>query len=136
MDYRVILYHKQPTSARTRFLKFSHESVCAFEALPKLSARVTTLPSTVHHPAAILRETETRLGFPRESLSNEAEYRQGVEVPGETIEVLLASINTIDPPFETAEQIDACFIDLTQARKLPQVELELLRAAYELILGG
>jgi hypothetical protein len=136
MDYRVILYHKQPTSARTRFLKFNHESVCAFEPLPKLSARVTTLPSTVHHPAAILREIEVRLGLPPESLSNEAEYRQAVEVPGDTIEVLLARINMIDPPFETAERIDASFIDLTQARKLPQVELELLRVAYELVLGG
>jgi hypothetical protein len=136
MDYRVILYHKQPTSARTRFLKFSHESVCAFDPLPKLSARVTQLPSTVHHPAAILHETEERLGLPRETLSNEGEYRQAIEVPGDTIEVLLASINTIDPPFEVAEQFGASFIDLTQARQLPQVELELLRAAYELVLGG
>ena len=34
MDYRVILYHKQSTSARTRFLLFASGSVCAFEPIP------------------------------------------------------------------------------------------------------
>jgi hypothetical protein len=57
-------------------------------------------------------------------------------VPGEDIDILLASITTVDPPFEEAEKSNAQFIDLTQARGLPPVELELLRSAYELILGG
>jgi hypothetical protein len=136
MDHRVILYHKHPTSARTRFLKLKHESVCAFECLPDLSAIVEFQPDTVNHPAAILRETEQRLGLDSETLSYESEYRQSVEVPGDTIEILLAKITTIDPPFEAAQQADAVFIDLTQARGLPAVELQLLRSAYELVLGG
>jgi hypothetical protein len=90
----------------------------------------------VNHPAAILRETEERLEFPEGSIKAEGEYRQMVEVPGEKIQIILGQITTMDPPFEEAESIGASFIDLTQARGLPQVELELLRHAYELVLGG
>ena len=33
VDYRVILYHKHPTSARTRFLKYGYGSVLAFQPI-------------------------------------------------------------------------------------------------------
>jgi hypothetical protein len=137
MDYRVILYHKQATSARTRFLKFSHDSVCAFEPIPMPAQLLEDAEcKTVNHPAAILQDVERRLGFPSGSLKAEADYRQLVEVPGRRIQILLAGFTTMDPPFEEAARIDARFIDLTQARGLPGVELELLRCAYELVLGG
>ena len=32
---RLILYHKQSTSARTRFLRLSYGGICAFEPLPE-----------------------------------------------------------------------------------------------------
>jgi hypothetical protein len=137
MDYRVILYHKQATSARTRFLKFDNESVCVPDPIPMPAALLEHDDSTtVNHPTAILQEMEKRLSFPQGCLKAEGEYRHMVEVPGEKIQVILGEIITMDPPFEEAEKIGARFIDLTQARGLPQVELELLRCAYELVLGG
>jgi hypothetical protein len=137
MDYRVILYHKQPTSARTRFLKFSHNSVCAFESIPRLAQLIDGgSVSTVLHPAAILRTVEKALSLDAGTLKAETDYRHNVEVPGGSIQILLVNIDTIDPPFEQAEKASAQFIDLTQARGLPQIELELLRFAYDLVLGG
>ena len=138
MDYRVILYHKQATSARTRFLKYAYNSVCAFESIPMPAQPLEGDHSsnTLNHPAAILRQVEQRLSLPAGCLKAEGEYRHNVEVPGKTIQIFLACITTIDPPFEEAERVDAEFIDLTQARGLPGVELELLRHAYELVLGG
>lgn len=138
MDYRVILYHKQATSARTRFLEFAHQSVCAFDAIPMPAQLLVgeSSSNTVVHPAAILQEVERRLALPADCLKAEGEFRQNVEVPGKTIQIILAAITTMDPPFEAAEKAGARFIDLTQARGLPRVELELLRHAYELILGG
>jgi hypothetical protein len=137
MDFRVILYHKQATSARTRFLKFDSESVCAFSPLPMPAAVLDGDDSTtVNHPAAILQAVEKRLEFPAGSLKAEGEYRQTVDVPGEKIQIILGEITTMDPPFDEAEKAGAKFIDLTQARGLPSVELELLRSAYELVLGG
>lgn len=137
MDYRVILYHKQATSARTRFMKFSYDSVFAFSPVPELAQLCDQKYSNmVIHPAAIMKEVEEKIGFPDASLKVESEYQHTIDVPGKGIQVLLAEITTTDPPFDTAENNNASFIDLTQARGLPQVELELLRSAYELILGG
>lgn len=137
MDYRVILYHKQATSARTRFLKFAHDSVCAFEPIPMPAQLLDEAAGkTVNHPAAILQEVEKQLDIPAGCLKAEGEYRHAIEVPGSTIQIILANITTMDPPFEQAERCNASFIDLTQARGLPSVELELLRHAYELVLGG
>jgi len=137
MDYRVILYHKQSTSARTRFLKFANGGVLAFDPLPETARLlVSDASKTVNHPAAIMREVEERLAFPEGSLKAEGEYRHSVEVWGETIQVFLAAITTLDPPFEAAERHQARFIDLTQAKGLSKIELELLRHAYELVLGG
>jgi len=137
MDYRIILYHKQSTSARTRFVKFSYNSVCAFEPIPKLAQSIETIPeNTVLLPSMVLKEAEEKLELEKGLLKAEGGYCHAVEVPGGSIQVILAAINTIDPPFEWAEKIDANFVDLTQARGLPPIELELLRHAYELILGG
>jgi hypothetical protein len=137
MDYRVILYHKQASSARTRFLKFSYNSVCAFEPIPRLAQLLDRGPvSAVLHPAAILRKVEKALSFDAGILKAETEYRHNLEAPGGSIQILLANIDTMDPPFEQAEKASAHFIDLTQAKGLPQIELELLRFAYELVLGG
>jgi hypothetical protein len=136
MDYRIILYHKQATSARMRFLKLESNSVCLFDPIPMPAALLDREPTnTVNHPAAILRQAERRFDFPPDCLKAEADFRQTVEVPGGAIQIMLAAIKTMDPPFEAAEQKGGSFIDLTQARGLPEIELLLLRSAYELVLG-
>ncbi len=138
MDYRVILYHKQATSARTRFLRFGHDSVCAPHpvSMPAQLLDGDDQSRVDMHPAGMLREMEKRIGFERGCLKAEGEFRTVVETPRNNIRIFLARIDTIDPPFAVAEQADSRFIDLTQARDLPTVELQLLRQAYELIMGG
>ena len=79
---------------------------------------------------------EDSMGFKAGTLKAEGEFLQVVEAPDEQVQIILANITTMDPPFDVAEKIGAQFIDLTQARGLPQVELELLRFAYQIILGG
>lgn len=136
MEYRVILYHKQATSARTRFLRFAHGSVLAFDPVPQLAQLCTGEGNTALHPAAAIKAVEEKMGLPEGSLEAEGEYQHFVQVPGDNIAIILAGITTMDPPFEVAERHDAAFIDLTQARDLPHIELQLLRSAYELLLGG
>jgi hypothetical protein len=137
MNYRAILFHKQATSARLRFLQFSYGSVCALEKL-SLPAQVNAgnAGKPTVHPAPVLRQIASGVGLAAEQLRVEPAYRIAVEVTGEHIQILLIAIDSIDPPFEQAEAIGARFIALTQARGLPRVELELLRRAYELVLGG
>ncbi len=134
---RVILYHNQATSARLRFLRFAYHSVFAFEPLPKLAMLLEDNDSAVAvHPAAVMKKVAQQLGITTKDLEAEAEFQARVDVAGGPVTILLARFTSIDPPFAMAKNIQADFIDLTQARDLTQVELELLRKAYELILGG
>lgn len=137
MDYRVILYHKHPTSARTRFLKFRYNSVFAFAPLVKLAQLSEGLSSkTPLHPAIALQQVTRQLGLPADILRIESPFQHYVDVPGEPVQIILIAITSQDPPFAIAEQLGAQFIDLMQARGLAPVELELLRLVYEWALGG
>jgi hypothetical protein len=138
MAPRLIMYHKQSTSARTRFLRLPYGGVCGFAALPNeavIEESGAASPKVVTHPALVLREAEIRLGLPSGSLEMESGFRCEVAAGDERTQVFLARFTSIDPPFETAQTSGASFIDLTQARALPPVELDLLRRSYERILG-
>ena len=135
---RLILYHKQSTSARTRFLRLGYGGVCAFaplEVAAELMPPGQSRGTLIAHPAAVVRPAEQRLGLPLGSLEPEPGFRCRVRGPEGETEVLLARLLTLDPPFKTAAAQGGAFIDLTQARGLPPVELAMLRLAYELILG-
>ena len=134
---RVIFFHKQATSARLRFLRFAYHSVCAFEPLPKLAMLMDEedAAGVALHPAAIIQQAEQKLGLSCGELKAEGEYRACVDVAGGPVNILLLRFTSIDPPFALAEKIQAAFVDLPEARDLVQVELELLRKAYELLIG-
>jgi hypothetical protein len=134
---RLILYHKQATSARTRFLRFA-DTLLAFTALPTLSAvrdEDAAQSSVVAHPAPVLRQAEQRLGLAQGDLRAAADYYAEVDTPDGTVPVLLAEFTAIDPPFDAAVAIGGRFVAITEARGLPAVELELVRRAYAVILG-
>src|SRR5690554_3980844 len=67
---RLIVYHKQATSARLRFLRLADHTVCSFGALPALAAVVEPEekarfePSVVPHPAPLAGRMEQQLGLP------------------------------------------------------------------------
>lgn len=135
---RLILFHKQSTSARLRFFKLAYGGVCAFDALPTLSQLLDDKPeqSVALHPATYVTAAEKRLGMSAGDLEAEGEYMAYVDVPDGVVQVFLARFTSIDPPFHIAEAEGGEFVELTQTRNLPQVELELLRLAYETVMGG
>lgn len=135
---RLILFHKQSTSARLRFLKFSYGAVCGLTPLPPLAQLLDEAPDEklLTHPAHTVNAAIDYFALDSEGILAEGDYRAFVEIPQGTVQVFLAQFTHIDPPFAAAQSRGAEFIDLTQARDLPDVELELLRRAYELLLGG
>ena len=135
---RLIMYHVNSMSARLRFLKLASGSVCYHNPLPKLSQLLDEEPNEklTLHPAAFVKEAAQWLGMASNELEAEGEYRAWVDVPDDTIQVFLVRFTTVDPPFLAAESRGAEFVELPQARNLPPVELELLRKAYELVIGG
>lgn len=110
---RLILFHKQKTSARTRFLRFA-DTVLAVGPLPSV---------------------EERMALPAGSLETVDDFRMHVDTADSAVPVLLAGFTSIAPPFAAAEAIGGRFVAITEARGLPPVELELLRHAYEVLIG-
>jgi hypothetical protein len=136
-DTRLVLFHKQGTSARTRFLRFA-DSLLAFAPLPAgavLRAEGEPQGTVLTHPAPVLKLAEERLGLPPGSLLADAEFSATVDTPQGEVHVLLAGFTTIDPPFAAATDAGGRFVAITEARGLPPIELELARRAYTAILG-
>ena len=138
-NLRFILYHKQSTSGRTRFFRFVHGGVCGFVGLPTLvqvlDPEEKFLSSIVPHPAALLTYIQRQLGLKASDLQIDHEFREQVDAPNGLINIYLAHFTMIDPPFATAEKHGGRFTELAQSRDLSRPELELLRRAYQLILG-
>ena len=135
-DLRLILVHKQKTSGRLRFLRLPHGTV-AFTPLPPLSDLMegTASPQVVHHPAVFIQAAESKLGLPAGSLAHEPEFQATVDTPDGPVALHLASFTTIDPPFDEAAALGGKFIAITEATGGMPVEMDLLRRAYEVLLG-
>lgn len=141
-EARLIVYHKQATSARLRFLLFAENTVCGFGALPPLAAVVEPEemkrfdPTVVPHPAPLVGRMERALELPVGSVELDADFLARVDVPDGPLTVYLARFTVIDPPFDAAHAQGGRFVDLTEARGLPRPELELLRKVYSHVMGG
>ncbi len=137
MKPRLLLIHKQKTSARTRFLRFP-PGLLAFEALPEGTALHVSEDDgaeVLPLPTPILREAEQRFGLPPGSLEPITDFRAEADTPSGVVPVLLAGFTTIDPPFAAAEALGGKFIAITEARGVPPLDLELARRAYEVLIG-
>jgi len=133
---RLILVHKQSTSGRLRFLSLP-DGMLAFVPLPESAAlRDEDYPVTVEiHPAAVIRAAESRLALPENSIEPVADFHCWADTPDGDIPILLAAFTTIDPPFAAAEGCGGRFIAITEARRASEVERNVMRRAYEFILG-
>lgn len=131
---RLLCFHTQKTSARTRFLCHG-SSVLAFAALPEESALCTHPVKVRPHPAALMQNMARHLDLATECLRVNAEFDVAVSTTEGEVSVILIELTTLDPPFAAAEAVGAHFIALTEARRLPSIELNILRKAYEHILG-
>lgn len=135
---RLIMYHKQSTSARTRFLAVAYGGVCAFDGLPEsvelLAADTAVADKIAQHPGAVVGQAGRVLGLPPGALEADRGFRSQVMIDGRRVDIFLARLTAIDPPFEVAEANQGRFIDLTQARGLPPAELQLLRRVYQHVM--
>jgi len=133
---RLLLLHKQATSGRVRFLCLS-SGVVAFKPLPALAALRDEdySPTIQFHPSAVVREAEIHLGLAEGGVEPVADFQAWVDTPEGDVPVLLAAFAGIDPPFAAAQRIHGRFIAITESRQLSEVERNLLRRAYEHVLG-
>lgn len=133
---RLIILHKQSTSARVRFMTLG-ESVLAFAPLPETAALHDEdySPTVQFHPVAALRAAEKTLELSEGALEPVPEFCLWLDTPAGDQAVLLAACTSIDPPFAAAEKQGGKFIAITEARRLPAIERDILRRAYEHLMG-
>jgi len=137
---RLVLYHKQATSARTRYLRLGVGGICAFQPLPG-GAELSFEPcegkgDVLPHPGAVIAAAEHWLGLDAGSLEFQGEFRARARSDGLNLSVFLLRFTDIDPPFHAADAVGASFIAITEVRGLAPAEMEILRRSYEYIMEG
>ena len=132
-DHRLILYHKHPSSGRTLFLRLD-KTICQFEGIYSTSRVVEKHlgeDQVTEDHSELLTDAEQRLGISQGSLEIDNVIIDDSDTP---IQVYLARFTTLDAPEEQLVERGGKFIAITEARRLPPNELELLRLAYSAIM--
>ena len=135
---RLVFYHKQATSARTRYLRLQGGGICAFQPLPGdcvLSFAVDE-GNVLPHPGAVIAAAGRWLGLEAGALEFQGEFRARAQAADREFSVYLVRFTSVDPPFQAAEAVGAAFASITEARGLPAAEMEILRHSYAYIMGG
>jgi len=135
---RLILVHKQRTSAMIRFVRFPH-GIVAPDPLSKLAELMgedeqVEEQAVVTPPAVLVKIVADLLDLSEDDIALEGGFRAHVDTPEGAAPVYLGSLTAIDPPYDAVERSGARFIAITDARDLPPTELELLRRAYECVM--
>lgn len=137
MKGSAIVYHKNPASALTQFVRFEYGSVVGLEKLPALSCvSEECMPQNSTDIDDMLATVQDYFGLDEDSLCVDDEFNAAIEMPSQLCPVYLLRIKDIDPPFNKIALKGAKFIPLTAARGLPDFELLLLQKAYKAIMEG
>ena len=135
---RVMLLYKGDISALVLFVQHPDGSICAPTALPKLSAMLDSgaqLAQTLaQHPALAVRRISNAMGFPDNFLQAQPGFCEQIETPGGAITVYLGRFMTLDPPHALLHTKNCRLLTLTELRRQPPAELELLRRAYAAVM--
>jgi len=133
--WRILLCHKHPVSARLRFLVPEQASmgVLVPEALPDLAviAEPGQDAAVLSHPAAALQSLKQRMTCD-DRFEIFSEFQLRMEVPDGIMPVYMAILsgNDLCPAPEGMR-----WIDLTQSIGMRWLDREILRRAYEVLVG-
>jgi hypothetical protein len=133
---RLIIYHKQSTSARILFFALDG-SVCHFGGLPPESQIVESSieeDRIVDYPETLIAESQKQLELSDNILAIEPNFKAVAKNSDLITNVYLANFTTVDVPREQLAHLEGKFIAITEARRLPAVELELLGLVYTFLM--
>lgn len=133
-QWRLLCFHKQGTSARTRFVRWPH-GMLAFAPLPAEAMPAEPSALMIRPHATVLREAASRLGVANADLRVETDFVAAFAAASGTIDIYLLQFATLDPPFEAVAAQGGKFVAITETRDCDPRELQLLRQAYEIIIG-
>ena len=134
---RVILCHFDSYSAALVFARFG-SSVLATLPLPEGAAPIAA-PGDVseqHSPAAVLNAVVTHFGIAAEKLNLDERFQAWMSSDSGPIRIHLVRFTTLDAPHQSIETFGGVFKPISEMRKMPMIELNLMRQVFNQILGG
>lgn len=133
---RLIMYHKQFTSARILFFALN-SSICHFDGLPPESKIVDSSiegDRVIEYPENLMPNIKERLGLSKDILEIETTFKAIAKSEESESDIYLARFTTLDPPREQLADLGGKFISIIEARSFPSVEVELLGLAYSFLM--
>lgn len=134
--WRILLCHKHPVSARLRFLvpENPKAGVVVPESLPPLCvvAEPDQQPNVQSHPATALNLLKQRMPNLDPEFEICSEYQLYLETSEGLMPVYLATLNGHNL-CDTPEGMR--WMELTQSIGMPWLDREILRRAYEVLVG-
>ena len=134
--HRMILCHFDSYSTALRFARFG-DSVMIPTPLPEQVSLTTASADTDDHPpAAVLDAVLTRLGIPPARVELDHRFNASLSSDRGRIHIHLARFMDFDAPHASIEAHGGVFKPLSELRRLPLMELNLLRDIFNLIMGN
>lgn len=134
---RVILCHFDTYSTALLFARYGG-TVLAPSSLPQ-GCDAVAAPEDVaerHSPAAALSALVERFELDAKELDIVERFQQWNDGPSGPIRIHLARFNTFEAPRKALEPQGGVFKPISEMRGLAMTELNLLRQAFNLIMGG
>lgn len=134
---RVILCHFDSYSAALVFARYD-ASILVPVALPESAAPMSSPLdiSEQYDPVTVLRALEQQLGLDPEKLNLDGHFQAWMSSDIGPIRVHLVRFTTQDAPHQTIESFGGVFKPISEMRKMPMLELNLMRQVFNQILGG
>lgn len=134
---RVILCHFDSYSTAMHFARYG-DSVLMPSPLPE-DAGADTAPVVIgeqHTPAAVMDAMIARYGFDPGQLIHADGFEEWMTCSAGAIRIHLARFTSFDVPRVAIEPHGGVFKPISEMRGMPMIELNLLRGAFNLIMGG
>jgi hypothetical protein len=134
---RVILSHFDSYSAALVFARFG-SSVLATVPLPEVATPIAA-PAEVseqHSPGAVLNAVVTHFGIATEKINLDGRFQAWMSGDSGPIRIHLVRFTTQDAPHQSIEPFGGVFKPISEMRKLPMIELNLMRQVFNQTLGG
>lgn len=135
---RVILCHFDSYSAALVFARYD-TSILAPVALPESAAPTMAAPADIaeqYDPDSVLDALELQFGLDPDKLDMDELFQAWMSSDSGPIRVHLARFTTQDAPHQTIEQFGGVFKPISEMRKMPLLELNLMRQVFNQILDG
>ncbi|NVK18810.1 MAG: hypothetical protein HWE30_08955 [Methylocystaceae bacterium] len=138
---RFVFFHKQPTSARMRFMVFDNGSVLSGPSLPVLNVveeveRDYDDEDVVAFPDNGLVLILDKIGVAKSDATMAFPDVASVDTADGFVPIHGVKFTEIDPPFDQVAEAGAKFIEMTQARQLSATDMEIIRRIYIHAMGG